>query len=634
MSLNNKMPPRKFPNFTNISSANIINNTSPGGRRHRSGDIQLSTPPSSPFVRTQISPTNIIGFQVDGPDSPRKTRHGGAVPTSGVARTVSTREEMRHDPMTPRDRAARQKRTSTGQFARKGGRRRERKSAEDGVQEPEVTQDAGGTQEVEGIQETEDTQDEEDPLSKPDDHSSPSTPLTPRTTTRTPYNGPTTQEILRTLEEESFEDSNVAMDGLENKHENSDLGRLAELQPTPSCRKSSPEPTILSSPSPFPRTPYKGPTARGMLGALEESIEDEDMVSGGQGNDQDVDMAGDDSLEPSQPAPSSLQESSAEPTITASPFRTPYKGPTAREMLGALDESVKDDNVVLEGQEDEVNEVHKENDENKVNEEENEVNNGNSDLVRNTGSVESQPAPSSSRQSSPKPATTTTSPSSFQIHHPQIPAPPQPSSNHQRTSSPQDHLIRLAQPPKAFNPRLPLQPTSSYPGVVLQPPSRSQTPMIPMDPEMHQPNGADTLVPREGGYRPGQGEEMSEDSHDENEDNGDEKEVSGNEGNRDEEEVSGDGEEVSGDEEEVGGDEEEVNGDEEEVSEDSHGENEGNGDEGDVNEVSGRDDQGMNEFGEEQELRSGWLRGWSEPSSVGDPRDTTLEELDALMEGY
>lgn len=42
----------------------------------------------------------------------------------------------------------------------------------------------------------------------------------------------------------------------------------------------------------------------------------------------------------------------------------------------------------------------------------------------------------------------------------------------------------------------------------------------------------------------------------------------------------------------------------------------------------GEDDEGLDEG------RNGMVRAWSVPSSVGDPADTSVSELDMLMEGY
>ena len=514
------MPRRKPKNFTSISTTNIINVSTPGGRT-RSGKPQTSKPPSPALIST----SNII----DGPDTPRKTRQGTAH-TSSVVRTTSTRRDTRHDPLTRKDRAARLQRTAKGRFAKKASKTEKSTHAKGVVEDNK-----------------EDTEDEEDPLSMMDD--SPSKPPA-RTNnalgesdgnaTRTTYRGPTAGQMLKALEDSLADALETGVDKQENASRKID-------EP----RDMSPENVEVVG-----RTPYQGPTASQMIEALEESIADAVAADGNLGMHgqeegkgiEESDIAGNNALENPQPTASSSRESSPDPTTSIPRSPSPSKriltypnGPNMPPLITYIH---------------------------------------------------------------PPPQTLAEIP-------PPLQQPRSPSPVHLRHSQ-QD--IRIPPPPTIFQIPLPLSPDSSHPGLTLQPPSRSHSPpSSPANQWTHQPAGADSLVPREGGYRVGsigrwpslpekavermrrQGmevrgemivlkewdEEDDSDDNDKDEDNG-----------------------VKDRAKENGGD----NGPLERASDDEA-------------KRGGEDDTGM-------------VRAWSVPSSVGDPADTSISELDMLMEGY
>ncbi|KAL8981960.1 MAG: hypothetical protein Q9205_003397 [Flavoplaca limonia] len=520
------MPRRKPNNFTSISPTNIINLSTPGGRT-RSGKPQRSGPPSPALIST----SNII----DGPDTPRKTRQGTAH-TSPVVRTSSTRQDIRLDPLTRKDRAARLQRTTKGRFAKKASKTKKSTQAKGVVEDNK-----------------EDTEDEEDPLSMLDD--SPAKPARTNyalgerdgNATRTAYRGPTAGQMLKALEDSLADALETGVDEQENASRNID-------EP----QEMSSENTAVAG-----RTPYQGPTASQMIEALDESIADAVAADGNLGMHgqeegkgiEESDIAGNNALENPQPTASSSRESSPDPTTSIPPSPSPSKriltypnGPNMPPLITYI-----------------------------------------------------HPAPQTLAEIPPP------------LQQPHSPSPVH------LTRSQQD--IRIPPAPTIFQIPLPLPPDSSHPGLTLQPPSRSHSPpSSPANQWTHQPAGADSLVPREGGYRVGSiGRWPSLP----------EKAV---------ERMRRQGMEVRGEmivlkEWEEEDDSDDDNEDEDNGVKDRAKEN--RVDDGRLDIASderakrgGEDDTGMDEG------RNGMVRAWSVPSSVGDPADTSISELDMLMEGY
>ncbi|KAL9611343.1 MAG: hypothetical protein Q9204_009026, partial [Flavoplaca sp. TL-2023a] len=247
------------------------------------------------------------------------------------------------------------------------------------------------------------------------------------------------------------------------------------------------------------RTAYRGPTAGQMLKALEESLADamenrvDELENASRYNDEPRDMS-----------PENVEVAG----------RTPYQGPTASQMIEALDESIADavaadGNLGMHGQKKGKG-----------------IDEG--DIAGNNALEEPQPTPSSSRENSPDPTTSippSPSPSKRILTYPNGPNMPPlityihspsqtlaeipPPLQQPRGPSPV-HLLRSQQdfrippPPTIFQIPLPLPPDSSHPGLTLQPPSRSHSPpSSPANQWTHQPAGSDSLVPREGGYKVG-----------------------------------------------------------------------------------------------------------------------------------
>ncbi|KAI4230714.1 MAG: hypothetical protein LQ349_006087, partial [Xanthoria aureola] len=179
------MPPLQSKNFTRITTTNIIDVSKPGRRTRLPRSADTNAP-----SRAQVSTSNIL----DAPNAPRRTRRG-TVPASLAVRTPSTRHETRDDPLTRKDRAARQQRTKGGRFAKTKPK-------------PKRKAKATKTQQRD-IQNGEDTQDDEDPLSLMDDNQSKQASAKTlgesdgnRNATRTTaYEGPTSQEMLKALHE-------------------------------------------------------------------------------------------------------------------------------------------------------------------------------------------------------------------------------------------------------------------------------------------------------------------------------------------------------------------------------------------------------------------------------------------------
>ncbi|KAI4273607.1 MAG: hypothetical protein LQ337_004514 [Flavoplaca oasis] len=363
------------------------------------------------------------------------------------------------------------------------------------------------------------------------------------------------------------------------------------------------------------RTAYRGPTAGQMLKALEDSLADamENSVGEQENASRNIDEPRDVSSEKMEVA-----------------GRTPYQGPTASQMMEALDESIADaaadGNLGMHGQE-----------KGKGIEE--------GDIAGNNTLENRRPTPSSSRESSPDPTTSippSPSPSKriltypngpnmppliTYIHpSPQILAQTPPPLHQPRSPSPvhlprSQHDIRIPPPPTIFQIPLPLPPDSSHPGLTLQPPSRSHSPpSSPADQWTHQPAGSDTLVPREGGYRIGSIGRWP---------NLPEKAVERM--RRQRMEVRGEmivWKEWVMEEDDDDNDKDGDNGVKEGAKE--NGGNDGPLDIASDDEAKrrGEDDEGLDEG------RNGMVRAWSVPSSVGDPADTSVSELDMLMEGY
>ncbi|KAI4251840.1 MAG: hypothetical protein L6R42_008216 [Xanthoria sp. 1 TBL-2021] len=326
--------------------------------------------------------------------------------------------------------------------------------------------------------------------------------------------------------------------------------------------------------------------------ALEESITDVDMAVDRQENTRGIIVQ---------------QGDIAEGTAAT---RTPYQGPTAHQMLTALEESIADAmDVSMDGGNIEPGDAGK----NTASARSSRSGSPVSDDDNNQPSTQGRTQPS--RGTSPKPPTPSQSkriltypngpnmpPLNTYIHTPPPPPPPQPRSPSPRSS----YNIRIAPPSNTIHIPLPLAPTPDRPGLVLQSPSRSQSPpSSPVDQWNHQPPGFDSLVPRGGGYREGSIERWP------------------NLPERVVERMRKGGLEVRG--EEVV-----VRAEEGEEGQDDGEEDEGGGDGGGG---SGADDVGLDE-GEEGVGVIGTVRQWSEVSSAGDPADTTMSELDSLLEGY
>ncbi|KAL8910686.1 MAG: hypothetical protein Q9171_004062, partial [Xanthocarpia ochracea] len=244
------MAPLQKNNFTRVTATNILDGSS-SGRRTRSGITPTSNAPSTaqasssgstatrardePQNSTLVSTANII----DEPDTPRKTRRGSApLPTSPAVRTASTRQAIRHDPMTRRDRAARSERTTRGRSSQptrtRSNVRTRRNTHGDG--------DAA--------------------LDDEDASRLATTPVlgwgsdsNGAARTRTAYQGPTAGEMLTALEE-SIADVEMAVETDEEIAEttirNPTINRpiLPRPHPSPSSsssRESSPEPTKSAS---------------------------------------------------------------------------------------------------------------------------------------------------------------------------------------------------------------------------------------------------------------------------------------------------------------------------------------------------------------------------------------------------
>ncbi|KAL8789826.1 MAG: hypothetical protein Q9213_000894, partial [Squamulea squamosa] len=117
------MGPLQHNNFTRISMTNIIDVLGLGrptrpGASHASGGSSAGQPgrtANADKPRTMIQNSTLISAAniIDGPNTPRSTRLGSATARQAV-RTTSTRQGIRHDPMTRRDRAAHNERTTRG----------------------------------------------------------------------------------------------------------------------------------------------------------------------------------------------------------------------------------------------------------------------------------------------------------------------------------------------------------------------------------------------------------------------------------------------------------------------------------------------------------------------------------------
>lgn len=340
------------------------------------------------------------------------------------------------------------------------------------------------------------------------------------------------------------------------------------------------------------RTGYKDPTAHQVLKAHEESITDVDMAVDRQENTRGIIVQ---------------QGDIADGTAAT---RTKYQGPTAHQMLKALEESIADAmDISMDGGNIEPGDAGN----NTASTRPTRAGSPVSDDDDNQPSTRGRTQPS--RGTSPKPPTPSQSkriltypkgpnmpPLITYIHSPP-PPPPQPRSPSPRSN----YNIRIAPPSNTIHIPLPLAPTPSRPGLVLQSPSRSQSPpSSPVDQWNHQPPGLDSLVRRGGGYRSGSIERWP------------------NLPERVVERMRKGGLEVRGEEIVVRGEEEEEERGEEEDGDGDRGGGRGADDVGLDEGVEGVRDYGMVEG----------VRQWSEVSSAGDPADTTMSELDSLLEGY
>ncbi|KAL8651006.1 MAG: hypothetical protein Q9226_004903 [Calogaya cf. arnoldii] len=259
--------------------------------------------------------------------------------------------------------------------------------------------------------------------------------------------------------------------------------------------------------------------------------------------------------------------------------RTAYQGPTARQMLKALEESVADAKDV-------------------------------STNDRNSGNGAASAGPS--RAGSPVSAKNwikrvftwpngRDNPPLITYIYPQAQAPPPPQPP---PPSPQRHIpppLRVRHIP------LPLFPNHFHPGIIIDPPSRSPSPPVGFEVWNHQPRSFDSLVPREGGYARDSIERWP------------------NLANPVVKRMKKQGKEIRGEKIVIVEEEEEEDGQfkiwEDKTAQDGSGETTAQDGDG---ETTG-DSSGMPERGQ---------RAMSEISSVGDPADTTLSEIDELMKEY
>ncbi|KAL8857239.1 MAG: hypothetical protein Q9178_006165 [Gyalolechia marmorata] len=473
------MAPLQQNNFTRVTPTNILNGSS-SGRRTRSRRTPTSNvPPSSgstatrtrdePHNPTLISTLNII----DGPNTPRKTRRGSApLPTNSAVKTASTRQVIRHDPMTRRDRAARSERTTRGRRSSTTSRRssvRTRRNAQG---------------------------DEDAALDEEDTSRLATTPVLGGESagnggagrTRTAYQGPTASEMLQALEE-SIADAEMA--AVEND----------ENDPETPIRNPIINRPILPRPHPSP---------------------------------------------PSSSSSSPSRESSPEPTktVTSSQVREIVTYPNGPHMPPL------------------ITYIHPRSD--------------------------NDAPPNPFRASSPL----------RHKRHPNIPPPPPPPNQ-----NPALHRYLSTVPRSPILPPLPLPPTADCPGLVLQPPSREHSPVgeyVQKEAWVHQPPG-NRLVPREGGYRGGSITRWP------------------NLPDPVMERMRGRGLEVRGEMVVVSGEED--------------GGGEGEEDETDV---EGEEEESREQGNDRGTVRDGGMTPGSnrssENSEVGDPRETTLEDLSRLFE--
>ncbi|KAI4220824.1 MAG: hypothetical protein L6R36_007337 [Xanthoria steineri] len=559
------MPPRRSKNFTRITTTNIIDVSKPG-RRTRSPRPADTNAPS----RAQVSTSNII----DAPNAPRQTRRG-TIPASLTVRTPSTRHETRHDPLTRKDRAARLQPTKGGRFAKTKSKTKPKSKAK-----------ATKTQQRD-LQNGEGTQDDEDPLSLMDDNPSKQASDTKtlgesdgnRNATRTTaYEGPTSQEMLKALDE-SIADAatDTGTDGPAQHGE--------EME----SRNADDNTTTAST-----RPPHRASTP----------VSDTDA-------DDNHDDNNNDNNEPSTPQGRRSQMTTSRPTPSPEPTAPPISSPPESEQILTYPNGPDMPPLIT-------------------------YKNSTPPPPRRRGSPSQARLPLPSEdpffQIRPAPLTVTTKPRP----RPRIPAPPglgveallqspfrPPRRRRRRSPSPtgipptsknQDPIVRNIPPapssshttnPLPHLPHLPLPPTPARPGLRVESPSRSQSPpSSPAEKWNHQPAGYGSLVPREGGYRSGRIERWPYLPE------------------RMVERMRKGGWEVRG--EEIVGVERVGEGEEGEKGEGSgDGDGDGNGDGGadDVGEGEGAEGVGDSEKG-------------SEVSEVGDPADTTTLELEGLFEGY
>ena len=610
------MPPLQSKNFTRITKTNIIDVSKPG-RRTRSPKSADTNAPS----RAQISTSNII----DAPNAPRRTRQG-TVPASLAVRTPSTRHANRHDPLTRKDRAARLQRTKGGRFAKTKPKPKSKSKAK------------ATTTQQQDVQNGEDTQDDEDPLSLMDDPRSKQASTTKtlgeshgnrNATGTTAYQGPTTQEMLKALDEsiaDAATDTGTGTNGPAQHGEDMESGNADDNTATASTRPPHRASTPVSDTDPDADDNH-------------DDNNNEPSTRRGGRRSQMTTSRPTPSPEPAAPPTSSPPESERTLTYPNGPNMPPlitYKNATpppprrrspssARFPPPSMDPFLK---VITRPR----------------------------PLPRPTtrpGLVVEPPAQSQSprprrrspsqarfppppgdpfNRDRPAPSSRTTDPT------PRLPLAPttatlpargvvsplveEPPSQSQ-SPRPRRRLIPFNFPLRSENPivrippapspttnplpHLPLPPTPARPGLRVESPSRSQSPpSSPVEKWNHQPKGFGSLVPREGGYRGGSIERWP------------------NLPERMVERMRRGGWEVRG---------EEIVG----VGRVGDGEGEGEG-EGEKRDAGGEangdgeaDDGGLEGEGGEG---VGDSEKGSEDSLVGDPADTTMLELEGLFEGY